>query len=438
MGRKVKKRVRRTDGSDEEENHVGVAVESLGADDAMFKDDVDVHHGKLMLDPEDDEGDFDERFPGVHIDPADLDDTDDSDDDDDDEDSDEDGEEAGDGTKAWGKKASAFYGTDYIDDGLGGDSDEEVAKAEEEEALAFQSEQQAMLEGDDFGWADDGGAKPDADEDASAPEETVLKRKAGMSDAKWAKYMEKMHPEVVTLKELVAAKTQQADDVEVLLKRGRALKQTHNVKQVVKFLGYKFQLLLMSVQHALFYLHILHKQTPGAKNHPVVKSIFRDEVILERLENTGSHLQPMIDALEGGDDMEAAEAEAYGAQQPADTRKSRKQAKKDRLEKAKQQRGAAQGDEDDSNEEFGGKAEAENGSEEPAAKRAITYEMAKNKGLTPHRKKEVRNPRVKMRKKFHKASIRRKGQVRPVKQQQGAYGGELTGIRRDVTKSVKF
>lgn len=44
-------------------------------------------------------------------------------------------------------------------------------------------------------------------------------------------------------------------------------------------------------------------------------------------------------------------------------------------------------------------------------KRAITYQMAKNKGLTPYRKKEQRNPRVKHRNKFRKAKISRKGAV---------------------------
>lgn len=37
--------------------------------------------------------------------------------------------------------------------------------------------------------------------------------------------------------------------------------------------------------------------------------------------------------------------------------------------------------------------------------------MAKNKGLTPKRKKIDRNPRVKNREKFRRAKIRRKGQV---------------------------
>lgn len=50
--------------------------------------------------------------------------------------------------------------------------------------------------------------------------------------------------------------------------------------------------------------------------------------------------------------------------------------------------------------------------EKEEGKRGITYQIAKNKGLTPHRKKEQRNPRVKHRNKYRKARICRKGQVR--------------------------
>ena len=101
-------------------------------------------------------------------------------------------------------------------------------------------------------------------------------------------------------------------------------------------------------------------------------------------------------------------------------------------------------------------------------KRAITYEMAKNKGLTPKRKKELRNPRVKNRRKYEKAKIRRKGQVnyyfipkkkngefylaskinnkfifvlfqvRLARKEIPSYGGELSGIKTFVTKSIKF
>lgn len=101
--------------------------------------------------------------------------------------------------------------------------------------------------------------------------------------------------------------------------------------------------------------------------------------------------------------------------------------------------------------------------------------MAKNKGLTPKRKKIDRNPRVKNREKFRRAKIRRKGQVcvpqllflgacsfhyfhqllmrqmplnvetcvhvcqvREVRQEDKRYSGELSGIRAGVKKSTKL
>ncbi|KAJ3177527.1 hypothetical protein HK101_010213 [Irineochytrium annulatum] len=74
------------------------------------------------------------------------------------------------------------------------------------------------------------------------------------------------------------------------------------------------------------------------------------------------------------------------------------------------------------------------------AKRASTWAMLSNKGLTPHRKKENRNPRVRKRMKFEQASKRLKS-VRAVaadRSKIGAYKGELTGIKTRLTKSTKF
>jgi U3 small nucleolar RNA-associated protein 3 len=84
---------------------------------------------------------------------------------------------------------------------------------------------------------------------------------------------------------------------------------------------------------------------------------------------------------------------------------------------------------------YGGIEEAVGGGE----KRAATYEIMKNKGLTPHRKKANRNPRVKKRLAYEKAVVRRKGQVREVISGAAAhYGGELTGIKANIARSRKI
>jgi len=71
-------------------------------------------------------------------------------------------------------------------------------------------------------------------------------------------------------------------------------------------------------------------------------------------------------------------------------------------------------------------------------RRTITDQIQRNRGLTPHRKKELKNPRVKHRRKYRKAVIRRRGQVRPVRHEMTAYAGEISGIRAAVKRGVRL
>lgn len=76
----------------------------------------------------------------------------------------------------------------------------------------------------------------------------------------------------------------------------------------------------------------------------------------------------------------------------------------------------------------------------PDGKRAITYAIAKNKGLTPKRSKDVRNPRVKKRKKYDE-KLKKLNSMRPVYkggEGRGGYRGELTGIKTNLVKSTKL
>ena len=79
-----------------------------------------------------------------------------------------------------------------------------------------------------------------------------------------------------------------------------------------------------------------------------------------------------------------------------------------------------------------------NPEEEFEERRAITYQIAKNKGLQPKRNKLNRNPRVKHKVKFQKAKVRRKGQVREVRTEVKKYGGEMSGINMRVKKGIKL
>lgn len=76
--------------------------------------------------------------------------------------------------------------------------------------------------------------------------------------------------------------------------------------------------------------------------------------------------------------------------------------------------------------------------EDDDGRRAINKTIEKNRGLTPRRKKENKNPRVKHRKKFQKALKRRTGQVRPVRNEITPYQGEIAGIRPGIKKGIKF
>ena len=73
-------------------------------------------------------------------------------------------------------------------------------------------------------------------------------------------------------------------------------------------------------------------------------------------------------------------------------------------------------------------------------KRAIGWVLEKNKGLAPKRKKDVRNPRVKKRKKYEEKK-KKLASIRPVYkggEERGGYGGEKTGIKTGLVKSVKL
>ncbi|KAF1835484.1 hypothetical protein BDW02DRAFT_597239 [Decorospora gaudefroyi] len=76
-------------------------------------------------------------------------------------------------------------------------------------------------------------------------------------------------------------------------------------------------------------------------------------------------------------------------------------------------------------------------------RRVISYQIQKNKGLTPHRKKSVRNPRVKKKEKYAAKQKKLKSMTHVFDRAAAAkgsanYGGELTGIKTGLVRSRKL
>lgn len=112
----------------------------------------------------------------------------------------------------------------------------------------------------------------------------------------------------------------------------------------------------------------------------------------------------------------------------AKTGKSKKESKEQRMEAIKQAKAE------------GGLVRVVEGEVDEDGKRAIGYVIEKNKGLAPKRKKDVRNPRVKKRKKYEekKKKLASTRAVYKGGEERGGYGGEKTGIKAGLVKSIKL
>lgn len=71
-------------------------------------------------------------------------------------------------------------------------------------------------------------------------------------------------------------------------------------------------------------------------------------------------------------------------------------------------------------------------------RRPINVAIQKNRGLTPYKKKEYRNPRVKHKLKYKKAMSKRRRNIKQVQTEYHRYSGEASGIKTSTVKSVKL
>ncbi|RMX51548.1 hypothetical protein pdam_00010312 [Pocillopora damicornis] len=285
-------------------------------------------------------------------------------------------------------------------------------------------------------------------------EERVVQDLTKLSKTEKIQILIKDSPELLGLLDEFKVKLKEViEKVYPLVKMARAGQVP---KEGADYLELKHQLYLNYCVNIGFYLLLKARQT-SVRDHPVIERLVQYRKLITELEPLDERLKPEIEELLTksqilcqNDTQEKIDSEADSSQEGKSNKlakdiKGKRKMKDDvdetdpleyyeavKLQKkmkkeAKKAAYSFTSEQHDAEEE-----ENEDG------KRGITYEISQNKGLTAKKKKELRNPRVKHRRKFYKAQIKRKSQVLPVVNEQNRYGGEVTGIRSHLTRSIKI
>ncbi|KAH0550293.1 something about silencing protein 10 [Cotesia glomerata] len=321
--------------------------------------------------------------------------------------------------RAWGKKKTAYYSTDFVDPDYETLSHKKMqaAELEEQEARTIQQRLAQQLDEADFGLDL---IEPQVDSD-EAPDEKVVKVDwSKMSKRKRVEYFHKENPEFDKVVSDVKKYLKEANEIlSPFLDLVDKLKVSH---PSIDFVKIKYRLVLNYSVNVSFYLMLKAKKIP-VSSHPVLIKIAQYRKLLTQLEENQGDILDKVSELVKSVSNEKLLQDILGNPNPEDEEENG--AEMDGMSDLSK----------DNNEEMEEDPEFEVSGEE---KRPITTQIAKNKGLTPYRKKELKNPRVKHRIKFRKANIRRKGAVREVRKELKRYDGEISGIKASVKKGIKL
>ncbi|XP_076277557.1 UTP3 small subunit processome component Sas10 [Lasioglossum baleicum] len=386
--------------------------------------------------------------------------------------------------KAWGKKKKAYYSTDYVDPDYATTSQKDLADAEmeEEEARNIQKRLAEQLDDADFGLDFIQPTKPNEKEILDDTEQFIKTDLSKLSKRQKQALMEKESPEFMVLVNNFKDRLTEAKDVLGPFLELAKLNSFSNT-QAVSFVKTKYDVLLNYCINISFYLMLKAKRLP-INSHPVIKRLAQYSQLMTQLESGQGNLieeikeilkarkqgKPLYNISDGSEVRTDKTKVSTHFKEKLDHIKKSVNAKvtSQQLAKSKYDTGKKDfADEEENSEDITienvddleshtsmAEEEIEDTVEreekeiednntrdlviESEGKRGITYQIAKNKGLTPHRKKDQRNPRVKHRNKYRKAKIRRKGAVREVRKEIVRYAGEISGIKAGVKKSIKL
>ncbi|NXF36088.1 SAS10 protein, partial [Nyctibius bracteatus] len=366
---------------------------------------------------------------------------------------------------SWGQRKQLYYDTDYGSDAQakGKRRQQEVDAEEEEEEQEAQVIQRRLVEDlgeDDYGLDMIQGYLAERQKTHDSKGQKIDKDLQALSKKEQLKLLKQESPELLQLIEDFEVKLMELkDELHPLLQMVR--NGTIPQGKGSRYLQTKYHLYLNYCANISFYLVLKSKRMP-VHSHPIIERLVAYRNTINDLAVIDQKLSPQVRMLlknyyDKKEDKLRKEKK-FAVFLPLDVNKN-KPKRAPALAKGRATAGEPS-DESDLDEEAAlqyykmmeeklklkrkrtedqdvPEEEAVEG-EDPNQKRGVTYQMIKNKGLTPRRKKIDRNPRVKHREKFRRAKIRRKGQVREVRRELHRYSGEQSGIRAGVKKSRKL
>ncbi|NXE67758.1 SAS10 protein, partial [Calcarius ornatus] len=368
---------------------------------------------------------------------------------------------------SWGQRKQLYYDTDYGSDAQakGKRSQQEIDAEEEEEEQEAQVIQRRLVRDlgeDDYGLDMIQGYLAKQQKTHDSKGQKIDKDLQALSKKEQLKLLKQESPELLQLMEDFEVKLMEIkDELHPLLQMVRD--GTIPQGKGSRYLQTKYHLYLNYCANISFYLVLKSKRMP-VHSHPVIERLVEYRNIINDLAVIDQKLSPQVRMLlrnyydkkeeklrkgnkfsvfltMNGNKTKPKRASAPVNGQAAAAAESSDESELDEeaalkyykmMEEKLALKRKRSGDEDVLEEA------AVSEGEDPSKKRGVTYQMIKNKGLTPKRRKIDRNPRVKHREKFRRAKIRRKGQVREVRRELHRYAGELSGIRAGVKKSRKL
>lgn len=332
-----------------------------------------------------------------------------------------------DNQKAWGKKKSSFYNTNLVDNDYQlTEKQEEIVNFEQKEALELQKKLAKEINEADFSL--DFFCVPEADKEEGKSVKII---KTDISDLSKKKKLSVFRNEAPEFEGLVSDFEKRLQDCMENLVPLSDLEGP-----LLKFVECRKNLIYNYCSNIAFYL-LLKSKRISVKNHPVIKRLVQFRQLLNQLDQSYEEVfEKFLKINKEKSKLQEKQKKLLSILKTHnfDGPEEQEPMKEESIQGSSMPQKFAQ----DSDEDGYQDNEDANMETDGISKRKISYQMAKNKGLSVHKRKELRNPRVKNKMKFKKAVMRRRGKVRPIRDQTKLYDGEHTGIKAYLKRSVNL